>query len=224
MAFLPSVVSSLEQLNGDLSLVPKPPPKPVIFGVPFGNDPQMILKKAQSMGMPMESHRRLDKSGRTQVFTFSGTPKTLPIQDGKTEFLFFDKELIRIDFLFPPSYKNFLVVRQEVYRTGNDRFKVDRRQEVIDDQLRAHLAQLGRGEYTAETEGHITSAMLKGSTFFFYSLKDRKQQINATYSYYSPPNKEGRPEPELRLHYSLKEGLDKYKTHRKSMRPPKSIR
>jgi hypothetical protein len=84
---------------------------------------------------------------------------------------------------------------------------VNRKEESMDNFLKAHLAALRTNEYNTRTEREIIEALQRGNTFFFYSLKDIQNELNVTLSFAASPNPYGSAVPKLDLHYSSIAGM-----------------
>ncbi len=209
-----------DQINGDLSLKPEPPPKPEVFGIGFGDDIRTVTERLGQLGLPLKNQRVVGTDGNARILTFSGIPRDIPVADGTTELLFFRNELIRMDFLIPPTYNNFLLVRNQLFYSMGKRFRLEHRKEVMEDMLRTSLADL----QPEKRENSVRKSLVKGSTFYFYKLGDQRRELDVTYSFYSPPSSTGTPQPELRLHYSLAGALDEYKSiFRKKRKGPSKL-
>jgi len=215
---------SLEQLDGGLSLRQEERPLPRIFGISFGEDLFTVSQEMTKLGLSVANQKMLDKEGQTLVLMFSGTPRNIPVKDGLSKLLFFEGKLIRMDFVLPPTYENFLVVRNQLFYSMGDRFQLDFKQEVMEDLLRSTLANMSGDDRNRKSNELVNQSMVKGSTFFYYKLRDNNQELNVTYSFHASKNKNGQPKPELRLHYSLADALAGYKSHfKRSRKMPSKI-
>ena len=209
---------ALEQKDGNLSLKQEERPLPQIFGISFGQDLSTVSQQMDKLGLSVLDQKVLDREGQTLVLKFSGIPRGIPVSKGISKLLFFEGKLIRMDFVIPPSYENFLVVRNQLFYSMGDRFQLDFKQEVIEDLLRSRLANMSQDEETKKSNDLVNQSMIKGSTFFYYKLRDNNQELNVTYSFHATKNRKGASIPELRLHYSLADALDGYKNHFKNSR------
>jgi hypothetical protein len=206
---------SLEQLDGDITLGPEPVRKSVIMGVSFGDNTNTVIEELTRGGLTLDSRKSDEGKGLVQRVVFRGTPQQLAVANGRSELIFFQDQLIRMDFLFPPEFHNFLIVRRQLLSSVGGRFSLGRKRETMDDQLRSYLARLKEPAMTDEAKLAVNTSLVEGSTFFFYRLNDSNGEVNITYSYHAPKLFNEEIVPELRLHYSLKSGLEQVRAYRK---------
>ncbi|SCA62823.1 hypothetical protein SCG7109_AE_00040 [Chlamydiales bacterium SCGC AG-110-M15] len=114
-----------------------------------------------------------------------------------------------MDFFFPPSYENFLLVHGQLMNSLGERFALAEKKESMDNFLQAHLAALRNKEYDARTENEISAAITRGQTFFYYAFDDNEDEMNVTLSFLATRNKSNEKKPTLLLHYSSIEGLER---------------
>lgn len=203
-------LAALEMTNSDMTLIPPPPEKPTIMGVPFGINPKSASKLISSMGLKFRNQVN-GEDGFVKVMTFEGIPPGLSVERGVSRFVFFKDQLVKMDYFIEPSYTNFLVVRQKLFSKMEERFSVGEKKEEMDKFLRAHLAGLEMAGLDKRSEKVIQDSITKGKTFFFYNINDSQKQVNATYSLTASRNESNTPQ--LLLHYSLKSGIDEFRSH-----------
>jgi len=208
-----TAVYGLRLKDGDVTLAPPSPPKPTILGIPFEATPATASELLTEQGLTLLSQEAKDNKGCLQVLTFDGIPQGLQINEGRSRLVFFKNKLTRMDFLFTPSYQNFLIVRDCLFRSLGQRFTIDKQQQLMDNYLRAHLANINDNEFDNHAEDLIRQSMLLGKTCFFYSLKDQYDELNVTYSFTSSSDSEGEKTPSLMLHYSLKNNVEAYNSY-----------
>jgi len=191
---------------GDAMLTPPPPPKPAIFGIHFDDTPQQITTMLAEAGLLLEKQESKDSHGIIKLLIFTGIPGGLTVRDGTTHLLFFKNKLTRLDLLFTPSYRNFLVVRNQLFSSLGTRFKVNTEHASMDGYLRAKLAHLQTNEFDDEAEEAVKQSLLNGTTFFFYSIQDRRGELNINYSFAAAHKP--KTHAQLLLHYSLKARME----------------
>lgn len=183
-----------------------------ILGIEVGSSSAQVSSKLAKMGMKAKSQKLLSRSKRLRLFEFEGIPEGLAIREGTTRLLFFEDKLVRIDFFFAPTYKNYLLVKNQLFSSMGGRFDLEKQNESMDGMLRAHLAALGRNEYDAESEMAVQKALARGTTFFFYNIQDKQDQLNVTFSFLAKKNDGGQKRPELLLHYSEKAEMQRLRS------------
>lgn len=198
---------ALESINGDLSLLPDPPPKSELLGITFEETPGKVLRALAERGLTMRGKEVLDDKRLIQVFTFEGLPSEFGLKGGLTRLTFFRNQLVALDFEFPPTYKNFLVIKDKLFSSLGGRFSLEKKQEFMDDDLRAHLAHLKPGQFGSGSEQKIRQAMVAGSTFFHYVLKDKQAEFRATYAYVALGKTVEERNPSLMMHFGLKSAI-----------------
>jgi len=213
MAFFACIINcacALEMTNSDMTLLPPPPEKPTIMGVPFGINPKGASGLISAMGLKFREQIN-GEDGYVKVMTFEGIPPGLKVENGVSRFVFFKDQLIKMDYFFEPSYTNFLLVRQRLFGTMKERFSVKDKKEEMDKFLRAHLASLEIAGLDDQSEETIQNSIVDGKTFFFYNIDDSQKQLNATFSLTA--SREQEAAPQLLLHYSLKSGIEEFQSH-----------
>jgi len=175
-------------------------PRASVLGIKPDSDPEIIEKELIEKGMQLIEKK--NPKGYLLSLKFRGLPKGLWIQEGKTSLFFFEGRLFRIQLSFAPSYANFLLIRKQLFRSLGSRFSIQQSQESIDNFLKSHLANLKDGEYSERTEKEIQEALMRGNTFYFYSLGDNKNELDVALSY-STKKRKGKLEPRLNLVYTF---------------------
>lgn len=199
--------------EADYSLAPAPPSPPHFLGIHFGDNPLPILAKMRERGLVL-THRE-DQEGGIRILEFQGAPKELALLGGLTQLVFLEEKLIQAKISFPPSYENFLVIKDRLSKHFGERLQLVNQQENMPPKLRSHLAQLQKGEFNEETERAITKAVLTGSSFFFYSFRDTKNPLNITYAYRPVKGQNGYIKPKLELSVSSQKGQELLKERQK---------
>lgn len=218
LCFYPYTYSHAE----DISLGTIIAPKPKVLGFYFEDSLASVDASVREMGLISIQDKNPLKKPHLKRLVFAGLPKGLlishdtsktPIQDkfslpeGQSEFIFFNNLLIRMDYFFPPSYENFLLIHGQLMHSLGDRFQLSEKKEAMDNFLKAHLADLRSKEYDDRTEKEIIDAIKRGHTFFYYVLDDNKNEMTVTLSFMAERNKYNERKPTLLLHYSSNEGL-----------------
>jgi hypothetical protein len=213
LSILSAPISSMEVYDGDLSLLPEETIQPSIAGIEFYSEPHHVTKLLASYGLVLLSQEKQDDEGFSMLLRFRGIPKGYGIQDGETTMLFFKKQLVRIDYHFDASYSNFLLVREVLKRGIDNRYTLKKNHEIIDRHLRSYLSSLKPNEYNKHSEMMIRKSMNQRKTYFFYQLKDQRNQVDSTYSFTAETSSNDEKEARLVLHFSLKEGMQKLRAH-----------
>lgn len=214
----PLSLHALEGKNPKLSLLPEPLSSTHLMGLPFGENPSRAVKELIALGLELEKQETLDENRLVKVLTFQGIPQKFYGTEGRTIALFFRNKLIRADFVFEPKYRNFLIVKNALFSVFEERFSLEKEQNVMDDFLKSHLAQIDAGDFNASSEALIESSLKDGKTFFYYKVKDQQDEFNIAYSFFSAPQRDGNRTPRLQLHYSLKEEMDTFQQYRKRVK------
>lgn len=226
LILLPLSTFALEQKDRFLSLKPEPPPQPKILGVGIADSPNKIIATLASMGMTIDHREQAGEAGELKILVFNGLPDGLPLKKGQSKVVFLNDRLIHFELTFEPTYENFLLVRSQLFTTLGDRFSIGEKQEFMDEKLKAHLANLQKGEYGHNTEQTVTRSLLAGSTLFMYDIKDKQNEIDAKYGYYPDIAMAGKITPKLQLQFTLKKEMDEYKkrnTDKKATEPKHTI-
>jgi hypothetical protein len=197
------------QGDGDMSLGTIIAPRPKVLGLAFDDgvtEVDVILKQMKMS--PIKGPKTKSNSALSYKI-YSGVPPGLWIQKGKSQFVYFNNKLIRMDFTFDPTYANFLLIRNQLMHSLGERFNLEEKKESMDNFLKSHLANLQSDEYSERTEREIISALKRGKTFYYYSLADNKDEMNVTLSFSASQTMNGEAKPKLILHYSSKRGLER---------------
>lgn len=215
-------LAALETVDGDITLLPAPPPKSQILGVTFEESPGKVLATLAGFGLQMKEKKAFDEQRQVQIFVFSGLPGDFDLSGGETTVTFLKNQLVALDFSFPPSYRNFLLIRSKIFKSLNGRFSLAKKQEFMDDMLRAHLAHLKPHQYGVDAETKVSRAMIQGSTFFHYVLQDSEGEFRSTYAFVAMGDKPESREPSLLLHFGLKKGMSDLRDYKKSLKAKES--
>ena len=204
--------------TGNLTLLPEPPPKPSILGLSFGENSSNISRVLSKMGLHLihdqkaykknKSNNKSNQNRYVQTLLFEGLPKDIRLHSGltgKSKVFFLKNALSRIDLNFPPSYKNFLLIRSHLFHSLGSRFSIEKKREFMESQLKTHLAHLK--EFNTEAESAIKKSMIKGRTSYYYLIKDKFNKLNVILSFSPVKQKDGSLKPNLLLHYSLKNAM-----------------
>jgi hypothetical protein len=194
--------------------------KTVVLGLEFGMPPSSAISTLASMGVKFESSfdgRKVKEPG-FDIFAFKGMPKGVDVRQGTMSLVFFQKRLISFDLFFPPTYENFLILKEQLMQSLGPRFKIDEQKEAMDSQLKAYLANLG-SRFGDASEAAIKQAILSGDTFFFYRIKDNLGLLNTVLSFSRAQNEDGTSKVELFLHYEDTQGMGLLKNTLDSKKP-----
>jgi len=208
-----------DDTNEDISLTSAPHPKPTIFGIKFDNTPKQTIQLLTEEGLELLSQEAHGPYNLISVLTFKGIPKELILEEGTTRLLFFKNKLTRIDLAFNPNYRNFLIVREQLFQSMENQFRIISKHETMDRFLRSKLALLKKDEFNHNAEEAVKQSMLEGKTFFFYAIQDLNNELNISYSFSAAH--QSTLQPQLLLHYSLKTRMEEMQAfHTERLRNP----
>lgn len=209
----------MEQRAPDFTLLPDPPKQSEVYGFRVGDSPAQVMESLRSMRLNMREFEKNNE--RISIMHLDSLPPALSFSDGKSELWFQDGQLVHLKFNLEPSYENFLVMKDKVVRSLGQRFTLSEARENMDRYLRSHLSQLKKNEFDDRSERAISSAMTRGSTFFFYRFGDVNQELDVRFAYRKPES-EGRP-PRLCLSFSVEKAIEAYRQELKEQRSEQAL-
>jgi hypothetical protein len=160
----------------------------------------------------------LDDEHLSYLVRFEDLLPILGVNDGEMKLIFHRNKLIRADLHFEPTYRNFLRIRQQLLGSVGERYSIATQEHVMDDFLKAHLAQLPPEEFGEDAEALIKRSVTEGKTFFFYKIKDKQSHFDMSLAFYSAGDESGTRRPRLQVHFSLQEGMAAFRDDRRALK------
>ena len=219
----PTCLPALKSRNKDISLHVTPPKASIILGLKFGNTLIETNEAMANMGLKLIEKSRHNASPRLTTVQYSGIPEGFPVRRGQSTLTFYDNQLVRMDLEFPASYRNFLMIRHQLFTALGQRFQVKKKHESMEDRLRTQLAHLRQNEFGKKSESDVIQSMNQGNTFFYYNLTDSKNELNVIYSFVSRRDSRGKMKPKLELHYSDKSKMEEIKVNLNAPKPEQEL-
>lgn len=195
-------INEKEQELLGMSLAKKPSTYTKLFGFEFGNTVTSSLQRAKELGLTILSSKIIDTDNNIRELLLIGKIDELSIAKGKWRLVYKDNSLVSLDVSFPPTYKNFLLIRSQLLSSLGTRFSVGERQESMDSRIKQRLTFGDSEEKKKAITQDLIASIQSGKTFFNYKIEDKFNEINIYYSYKkSISNTE--MEPSLNLRYTL---------------------
>ncbi len=208
--------SAMKQQNGDFSLLPEPPQATSIFGLTLNESPRAVVESLRKMGLAAHSLDAYPNHPELRQMTVNALPPELSAEKGSTLLIFNQDKLVHVTFNVEPSYENFLLLKHRIGKSLGSRFKLQQSNESMDRYLQSHLAQLQDQEYNDSSEQEISHAMSRGSTYFFYTFKDSRGEMDVRYTYRGNPQ-------QLKFSFTSQEILDHYRKEQQDKKSQKPL-
>ena len=102
----------------------------LILNAPIGEIEQIITKTPMILIKDSSSDSSMIQEERRLVYKKG--PQELPIEAISTQLIFLYGNLAKIDFLFPPTYENFLIIKNTLTKQMGNRFSFSSKKENMD--------------------------------------------------------------------------------------------
>lgn len=173
-----------------------------LFGFQFGNSVTASLKQAKELGLTILSSKVIDQKKNIRELFLVGSIDELKVSKGKWRLLYEDNSLVSLDISFPPTYRNFLMIRGQLLQSLGDRFKIKNRQEAMESGLKQRLTFGSKEERVQIVKQDLIASIKQGKTFYHYQIEDQFGEVNIYYTFKRSFDKT-QMEPDLNLRYTL---------------------
>ncbi len=198
LATLPIFGQFLERESSS-TLAPSEPPRESIFGIAFSSPPAEVQVHMQRNDTSLLRSMNMPEDMIYQVY--KGTP-AFAVPGVRSYMKFFDDKLISMSFRFQPSFKSYLILKDQLLKDLGARFKIGK-QGLIDPFIKASLLDISDEGITKELESEIVQSILDGSSVFYVPIEDSAKKVNISLYWTRSTNPH---ETILGITYSSKKG------------------
>lgn len=188
---------------------------PKVLGIQLGSGPSTVGNAMQSMSIKLANRKESGANNVITIDTYDGLPTDLIVKQGITKAIFFKNQLIQLYLIPQPSYKDFLLLKTQLFNALGERFALSTKKEAMNNFLKAHLAMSKSNEDIDEKA--ISESIIKGETYWFYEITDKEKEMKISLSYRCEEDANGIKKPKLQLCYEWNDGIERLKEFENSL-------